>query len=133
MDHTTYLNACNDLMKSSAKCLIFHSWTQCIRDVQVVREAHSHWILAALTFNTLPPIFIYSGFFHSASSVPYTTVSRSRHSTYTLSEFHAEAPQATASEELAVAAREGFEPATLRTKGAESTNEPPRPTHHLIL
>ena len=49
-----------------------------------------------------------------------------------MSEFHAEAPQAIASEELAqgpdVAARAGFEPATLRTKGAKSTNEPPRPT-----
>src|SRR6218665_1951113 len=70
----------------------------------------------------------------SISPLQYpTTVTRSRHSTYTLSEFHAEAPQATASEELVVAAAEGFEPATLRTKGAESTNEPPRPTHHLIL
>ena len=50
----------------------------------------------------------------------------------TVSEFHAEAPQATASEGLAqspyVAARAGFETATLRTKGAESTNELPRPT-----
>ena len=33
-----------------------------------------------------------------------------------------------------VAARVGFEPMTLRTKGDESTNEPPRPTvyHHHI-
>ena len=50
---------------------------------------------------------------------------------YTVSEFHAEAPWATASEGLAqgtyVAARAGFQPATLRTKGDESTNEPPRP------
>ena len=49
-----------------------------------------------------------------------------------MSEFHAEAPQATASEGLAqgpyVAARAGFEPTTLRTKGDESANEPPRPT-----
>ena len=48
-----------------------------------------------------------------------------------MSEFHAEAPQATANEGLAqgpyVAARAGFEPATLRSKGDESTNEPPRP------
>jgi len=45
----------------------------------------------------------------------------------TVSEFHAEAPQATTSEGLVrgpyMAARAGFEPATLRTKGAESTNE----------
>jgi len=42
------------------------------------------------------------------------------------------APQATASEGLVqgpcVAVRAGFEPVTLRTKGAESTKEPPRPT-----
>ena len=50
---------------------------------------------------------------------------------YTVSEFLAEALQATASERLAqgpyVAARAGFEPTTLRTKGGESTNEPPCP------
>ena len=50
----------------------------------------------------------------------------------TVSEFHAKAPQATASEGLAqgpyVAARAEFEPTTLRTKGTESTNEPPCPT-----
>jgi len=43
----------------------------------------------------------------------------------TVSEFHAEAPQATASEGLVqgpyVAARAGFNPMTLRTKGDEST------------
>jgi len=41
-------------------------------------------------------------------------------------EFHAKAPQATASEGLAqglyVVARAGFKPATLRLKGVESTN-----------
>jgi len=49
-----------------------------------------------------------------------------------VSEFHAETPQAIASEGLAqgpyVAARAGFKPETLRTKGIESTNEPPYPT-----
>jgi len=44
---------------------------------------------------------------------------------------HAEAPQATVSEGFAqgpyVAARAGFKPTTLRTKGDESTNEPPLP------
>jgi len=48
-------------------------------------------------------------------------------------EFHSEAPLATASEGLAqgpyVAARAGFELATLRTKGVESTYAPPRPTN----
>jgi len=45
-------------------------------------------------------------------------------------EFNAEAPQATASKGLTqdpyLAAREGLELATLRTKGVESTNMPPR-------
>ena len=48
----------------------------------------------------------------------------------TVSEFHAEAPHATASEGLVrgpyVAARAGFKPVTLPKKGAESTNESPR-------
>jgi len=47
-------------------------------------------------------------------------------------EFYAEAPRATASEGLVqgpyVAAIANFESATLCTKGAESTNAPPRPT-----
>src|SRR6218665_1982151 len=59
------------------------------------------------------------------------TQRRSRHSTDTVSEFHAEAPQATASEGLAhgsyVAARVGVEPATLQSTDIDSTNEPPRP------
>jgi len=49
----------------------------------------------------------------------------------TVLEFHAEALQTTVSEGLAqgsyVAARAGFKPTTLRTKGAESVNEPPCP------
>jgi len=57
----------------------------------------------------------------------FTNTQRSsRHSTDTISECHAEAPQATASEGLAqrpyLAARAGFELATLRTKGDEYTN-----------
>src|SRR6218665_1351741 len=48
-----------------------------------------------------------------------------------VSEFHAEALQAIASEGLAqrryVAARTGFEPMTLRSTGINSTNEPPTP------
>ena len=46
-------------------------------------------------------------------------------------EFHAETPQATASEGLAqdvyMAARAEFEPMTLRMKDDESTNEPHAP------
>ena len=49
----------------------------------------------------------------------------------TMSEFRAEAPQATASEGLAqspyMAARVGLELTTLRPKCDESTNEPPHP------
>ena len=52
----------------------------------------------------------------------------------TVPEFHTEAPQATVSERLAqspyVAARAGFEPMTLRTKGVDSTKAPPRPITH---
>jgi|SRR6218665_328370 len=47
----------------------------------------------------------------------------------TVSEFHAEATHATVSEGLAqgpyMAARAGFDPRTLRTKGDEFTNDPP--------
>ena len=56
-----------------------------------------------------------------------------------MSEFHAEAPQATVSQGLAqgpyVAARAGFEPATLRTRVDESTSEPPRSNiqHDVII
>src|SRR6218665_2764295 len=52
----------------------------------------------------------------------------------TVSEFHAEAPQATASEALAhgpyVAVKARFKPATLQMKGVESTNGSPCPTTH---
>ena len=55
----------------------------------------------------------------------------------TVSEFHAEAPQVTASEGLAqgpyVAARARFEPTTFCTKGDESTNEPPHRTKFLDM
>ena len=54
-----------------------------------------------------------------------------------MSEFHAKAPQATASERLAqglyVVARAGFETKTLRSTDIDSTNEPPRPTGLLLL
>ena len=54
-----------------------------------------------------------------------------------MSDFHADAPKETASEGLAkgpyLAARAGFEPTTLQTKGDESTNEPPRPTTIIIV
>jgi len=49
-----------------------------------------------------------------------------------VSEFQADAPQATASEGPYVAAKAVFEPATLRKKYAESTNAPPRPANILL-
>ena len=61
----------------------------------------------------------------------FTTQWHSQHSTDTVSEFHSETPQATASEGLAqgpyVAARAGFEPTILWTEGIESSNEPSCP------
>ena len=52
-------------------------------------------------------------------------------------EFLAEAPQATASEGLAqgsyLVASVGFKPATLRTKGVESTNAQPRSGRHYYI
>src|SRR6218665_651491 len=80
--------------------------------------------------------FIYSGYFYSTSSSPLFLRNAPRHSTDTVSEFHAKATQATASEGIAqgpnMAARAGFEPATLRTKGVESTNVQPCLTNHII-
>ena len=53
-----------------------------------------------------------------------------------MSEFHAEASQATASERLVqgpfVEARSGFEPTTFLAKGDESTNDPPRSTRRIL-
>ena len=70
--------------------------------------------------------------FYSTPSSPLLLRGASDDSTDTVLEFHAEAPQATATEGLAqgpyVATRAGLEPASLRTKGEESTNERPRPT-----
>src|SRR6218665_1695933 len=69
---------------------------------------------------------IHSGHFYSSSS------SLLRQSTGTVPESHAEAPQAIANERGAqdpyVAARAEFELTTLRSKGLDSTNAPPRPT-----
>src|SRR6218665_3004201 len=64
-----------------------------------------------------------------------TTQRRPRHCTVTVPEFHAEAPQATASEGLAkgpyVAAGAGVEPMTFWTKGVDSTNAPPTPHENM--
>src|SRR6218665_3531881 len=80
-------------------------------------------------------LFVYSGYFYSIAPLQvhyYSEALPTQHGYSTVSGFHAEAPQATASGGLAqgqyVAARAGFESMTLQMKGAESTNEPPRPT-----
>ena len=74
--------------------------------------------------------FIHSGYFYRASSSPLL-LRGAPDTARILSEFHAEAPQATMSEGLAqgpyVAARVGVEPMTFRTKGVDSTNVPPTP------
>src|SRR6218665_3257914 len=66
-----------------------------------------------------------------------TTQRRSRHSTDTVLKFHAEAPRSAASEGLAqgsyAAARAGFEPTTLWTKGDKFTNKKPRPTMYCMV
>ena len=68
--------------------------------------------------------FIHS-FIQAISVVPLQV-----HSETLQLEFHGKVPQATASEGLTqgpyMAARAGFEPTTLWTKGDEYTNEPPR-------
>src|SRR6218665_3509577 len=82
-------------------------------------------------------VFIHSGYFYSASSSPLLLRGAPDYSTNTVSEFHAEAPQATAGKGLAqgpyVAARAGVEPTTLRLKVIDSTNAPPRPTMYVCM
>ena len=71
-------------------------------------------------------------YFYSASSSPLLLRGAPDYSIDTVMELTHQALQATVSEGLAqgpyMAARAGFEPATLLTKGTESTNEPSRPT-----
>src|SRR6218665_1278183 len=77
--------------------------------------------------------FIHSGYFNSISSSPLLLRGAPDTARIPCWEFHAEAPQATASEGHAQGpcetARAGFKPATLRSKGDKSTNEPPCLTH----
>ena len=80
--------------------------------------------------------FIYSGHFYSTSSSPLLLISApdtarilcrsftpKRHNCATVSEGLAQGPY--------VAARAGFEPTTLRTKGIDSTKAPTCPTYHM--
>ena len=77
-------------------------------------------------------LFIHSGYFYNASLSPLLLIVAPDTARLLCRSLHDETPQATASEGPAqgpyVVARAGFEPTTLRTKGDESTNEPPRLT-----
>ena len=89
-----------------------------------------YWFCRYGRFHSFIHSFRHPGYFYSASSSPLL-LRGTPDSTDTVLEFHAEAPQAIASEGLAqgpyMVARAGFEPTTLRTKGNESTNELPCP------
>src|SRR6218665_2014176 len=87
--------------------------------IGLMRRIHIHVIIYESVVNQ-------SGYFYISLNST-TTQRRYRHSTDTVYKFHAEAPQATASEGLTQGSYEEFEPMTLMTKGIESTNEPPRP------
>src|SRR6218665_622198 len=95
-------------------------------------------IIIIIIITTIILLFIHS-FIQNISIAPLkstTTQRRSRHSMDTVPEFHAEAPQATVSEELVqgpyMVARAGVEPMAIRTKGVNSTNAPPSTTLLLL-
>src|SRR6218665_2425397 len=77
------------------------------------------------------------GHFYSAPSSHLLLRDAPDYSMDTVSEFHAEAPQATAGKGLAqgpyVAARAGVEPTTLRLKVIVSTKAPPHPPVQLYV
>src|SRR6218665_1250019 len=81
-----------------------------------------------LQISNMPLEFIHSCYFYSTSSSPLLLRGAPDTAQILCRGF---TPQATASEGLAqgpyLAARAGLERMTLRTKGDESTNEPPRP------
>src|SRR6218665_1808829 len=86
-------------------------------------------------------ILLINSFIQAFSLAPlqvhyYSKALQTQHGYY-VSEFHAEAPQATVSEGLAkgpyVAARVGFEPTTIRMKGVESNNETLYAPHLLFI
>ena len=95
-----------------------------------------HVSCASVTCLVLSQVFVLCIVLYSSISEAFLTFKKcSRPQQLTLCRsLHAVALQATASEGLAqgpyiyLTAREGFEPTTLRTKGDESTNEPPHPT-----
>ena len=90
--------------------------------------ASPHCIVFILFYFSMSIALLTASSFHKRSRPQQLALCRS---------LHAEALQATASEGLAqgpyVAAREGFKPRTLRSKGVDSTNAPPRPNAHISL
>src|SRR6218665_188449 len=94
-----------------------------------------------ITSYQLLSILFINSFIQAFSLAPlqvryYSKALQAQHGYY-VSEFHAEAPQATVSEGLAkgpyVAARVGFEPTTIRMKGVESNIETLCPTLTVYL
>src|SRR6218665_1783948 len=87
------------------------------------------WVPKIIKNTNCTYIHIHSGYFYSTSTSPLLFRRAPNYTTDIVLELHAETPHATASDGLAqgpyVAARAGFEPTPLRTKGDESTNEPP--------
>jgi len=113
----------------------FQSFKKCvfIKKIGITFFSHLHKNLClSILFYTQICLFSIWNFSHSFRLFLYrvfksTTAQRhSRHSTDTVPEFHAEAPQATVSEGLAqgpyVAARARVELMALQTKGVDSAN-----------
>ena len=74
-------------LQSNRRLGLLQTGLQCLSD----HCNSSHQILHVILFFSS---FIHSGYFYSTSSKSTTTQRRCRHSTDTVSEFHAEAPQA---------------------------------------
>ena len=119
------------IFKTMDTCLFFseNAWKRCSHTLS------SQILFISVFYMNFTWIYntnvIHSGYLYSTSSSPLL-LRGAPDTAYTVSEFHAKAPQATASEGLAqgpyVAARAGFELTTLRMKGDKSTNEPSCPT-----
>src|SRR6218665_2731474 len=121
----TYEYAC----QPPFKLLYSHNFT-------FFQEQLSHWLL--ITLHSFIHRTLYCIVLYLSISIALLTASafqkHSRPQQLALCRsLHAKELQASASEGLAqalyVAARAGFEPMTLRSKGIDTTNAPPCPTH----
>src|SRR6218665_3479059 len=99
--------------------------------------SHFPFIHTFIQAISIAPLQVFCIFVRMNKVTTTTTQRRPRHSTDTVSKFHAEAPETTASEGLAQgpyeASRARVEPTTLRTIGFYSTSEPPRPTAYRCI